>query len=430
MKHVLIAAATAAAIAGPAVEAFAQTDLVLGRFFGACEDAGLDPAAEVGEPCIIESIIRSFSEADNGISVETLPTEWNSYYDQIKATYAGGNAPDVHVMHRHRVMEFASLGAIAPLTEEELTDAGIDVSDWAPAALDAVTFDGTIYAVPMDFHALLWHVNVDIMAAAGLVDDDGKPLIPTSPEELIAQAEAVKEATGKDYLAQQFQGGVFGMRTAMAFVMQQGASLSEGDNVTVQTDAMVEAHSLIQKLIDDGHVDVQNDYPAAQQAFLDGEAAVLVNGTWVVDFYDSQAADASVPLNNYYVTNFPTLYGQPAVWADTHMWAIPASLKQNDPEKFGAALQLLAHINDNNAAWAKTGHMAVRTSVLESEAYNSLPHRSDYAETAANSRDIPPSVRYGAIQDALARELLAAWMGDKSLEAALADAQIDIEDLM
>ena len=112
------------------------------------------------------------------------------------------------------------------------------------------------------------------------------------------------------------------------------------------------------------------------------------------------------------------------------MWAIPAALKESDPEKFQAALQLLAHINDNNASWAKTGHMAVRTSVLESDAYNNLPHRSNYAETAANSRDIPPSVRYGAIQDTLARELLAFWMGEKSLESALSDAQLDIEDLL
>jgi len=140
MKHMLIAAA-AAALMGPAGAAGAQTELVLGRFFGACEAAGLDPAAEVGEACIIESIIRSFSAAENGITVETLPTEWNNYYDQIKAAYAGGNPPDVHVMHRHRVMEFASLGAIAPLTEDELASVGIDTSDWAPAALEAVSFE-------------------------------------------------------------------------------------------------------------------------------------------------------------------------------------------------------------------------------------------------------------------------------------------------
>jgi multiple sugar transport system substrate-binding protein len=58
------------------------------------------------------------------------------------------------------------------------------VSDWAPAALDAVSYNGGIYGVPMDFHANLWHVNMEIMAEAGLVNDDGTPILPSSPAEL------------------------------------------------------------------------------------------------------------------------------------------------------------------------------------------------------------------------------------------------------
>jgi multiple sugar transport system substrate-binding protein len=33
-----------------------------------------------------------------------------------------------------------------------------------------VTYNGKIYGVPMDFHANLWHVNMDIMEQAGLVE--------------------------------------------------------------------------------------------------------------------------------------------------------------------------------------------------------------------------------------------------------------------
>ena len=68
----------------------------------------------------------------------------------------------------------AGLGAVADLSAD-LSDAGIDTADWAPAALDAVSYNGGIYGVPMDFHANLWHINMDIMAKAGLVDD-GKPV--------------------------------------------------------------------------------------------------------------------------------------------------------------------------------------------------------------------------------------------------------------
>ena len=100
-------------------------NVTLGRFFGACEDAGTDTKVSVGEACIIQSIINAASAELDGISVETLPTDWGNFYDQIKASYAGGNPPDIHVMHRHRVPEFAGLGAVADLSAD-LAGAGID----------------------------------------------------------------------------------------------------------------------------------------------------------------------------------------------------------------------------------------------------------------------------------------------------------------
>ncbi len=430
MKRLLYSAAVAATVTTlMPMPAMAEVEITLGRFFGACENAGTDPTTAVGESCIIQSIINAFSEADNGITVTTLPTEWNNYYDQIKTTYAGGNPPDVHVMHRHRVLEFASLGAIAPLTDD-LAGAGIDVGDWADLAVDAVTHDGEIYAVPFDFHATLWHVNVDIMKEAGLVNADGTVQVPGSVEELMAQAKAVKDATGKDYLASDWTGSPMGIRVILGWIWQQGQNVFDGGDVTLDTDATRNAIKTLTDLIAAGYVNEQFDYQNAQQAFLNGDVAVLSNGTWVVDFYSAQADDAEVPLADYYVTDNPTIFDSPASWADTHMWAVPRALKENDPEKYQAALQLLAFINENNANWAKTGHMAVRKSVLESEAYANLPHRADYANTANIARDVPPSVRYGAIQDVLTREMQAIWLTGKSVDAALADAELDIQDLL
>ena len=109
------------------------------------------------------------------------------------------------------------------------------------------------------------------------------------------------------------------------------------------------------------------------------------------------------------------------------MWAIPSTL---DGDKKTAALKVLAFINDHNIDWARTGHMAVRTSVVESDAYTSLPHRDEYAGTAAIAKDTPPSERYGAIQDVLNRELQAIWLTGKSVEDALDDAELEVQDLL
>lgn len=422
MKHVLLSAAAAATLA---TGAFAQ-EVTLGRFFGACEDAGTDTTTSVGEACIIQSIINAADAELDGISINTLPTDWGNYYDQIKAAYAGGTPPDVHVLHRHRIPEFAGLGALADISAD-LDAAGIDASDWAPSALDAVSYNGGIYGVPMDFHANLWHVNMDVMAEAGLVED-GKPVLPSSPEELLAHAQQVKDATGKDYLAADFAQFPIGVRLVLALMWQQNANIfTEDGTATINTDAGKNAVMAITQLFDAGLADPQLNYADSQQAYLNGEAAILVNGTWVVDFYTAEAAKPEVGLNNYYVADFPTLFETGATWADSHMWSIPSTLSGD--EKM-AALKVLAFINDHNIDWARTGHMAVRTSVMDSDAYTSLPHRDEYTGTAAIAKDTPPSERYGAIQDVLNRELQGVWLTGKSVEDALGDAELEVQDLL
>jgi multiple sugar transport system substrate-binding protein len=78
-------------------------------------------------------------------------------------------------MHKHRIMEFAGIGALAEITDEEYAMAGIDVSDFTERAIEGITYKGKKYGVPLDFHAYLWHINMDLFGAAGLVDRGGSP---------------------------------------------------------------------------------------------------------------------------------------------------------------------------------------------------------------------------------------------------------------
>ena len=422
MKRILTVAALATVLAAP-VQA---QEITLARFFGDCEDAGTDTTASVGEACIIQSIINAASEEIDGVTVNTLPTDWGNYYDQIKAAYAGGTPPDVHVMHRHRVPEFAGFGALAELSGD-LEKVGIDPADWSESARAAVTYNDGTYGVPMDLHANLWHVNMDVMEEAGLVEN-GAPVLPSSPEELLEHAQKVKDATGKNYLAADFAQFPIGVRLVLALLWQQGSNIfTEDGTATINTAEAKGAVETITQLFDADLANPQLNYADSQQSFLNGEVAILVNGTWVVDFYTDEAAKAETGLNSYYVANFPTLFDSGATWADSHMWAIPSPVKE-DEAKYTAALKVLAFINDHNIDWARTGHMAVRTSVIESDAYTGLPHRAEYADTAALAKDTPPSASYGAIQDILNRELQAIWLTGKPIEDALDDAELEVQD--
>ncbi len=415
------------ATAGRSVEA--QVELEVGRFFDRCIEPDTSIEQANGEACIVQAIFDAFSTADNGVTVDLLPSHRDGYYAQLIALYSSDTPPDIHILHRHRLPDFASAGLLAPL-EEGLAAAGIDVEDWHPAARDAVTLDGRILAVPFDLHANLWHINLTLLSDAGLVGGDGKPILPSSPGELLEHSRLVKDATGMDYLAADFVQFPIGLRSILSLLWQQDQELVDGTTAMVDSAEMRAAITTFTDLFDAGLADPKHDYESAQQAFLDGEVAVLINGTWAVDLYDRQVARGEVALKDYDVADFPTLFERPATWADLHLWAIPATLATRDPEAYEAALGLLAWIDDHDLDWARTGHLAVRRSVLESEAYATLSHRPDYRDTIARGRYIDVASGYDDIQIVLVNNLPPIWLEGRSMDEALAEAQGSIERLL
>ncbi|WP_168193140.1 extracellular solute-binding protein [Rhodophyticola sp. CCM32] len=424
MKKTLIMMAACAGMVGPVQ---ADTTLSIARFFGACENAGTDFANAVGEACIIQALINAYSEADNGVTMETREVAWASFYDQMKAGYAANTPPDIHVIHQSRIPEFADIGLLADMSED-LAPAGIDIEDWEDRALEGSSHNGAIYAVPLDFHTLLWHVNMELMEQAGLVAD-GAPILPGSPEELLAHAQQFQEATGVNYLALDLNGNI-GSHVVVALALQQNAELIVDDEANFDTEEMHNAVQLIVDIVEQGFANPTNDYPAAQADFFNGQAGILINGTWVVDQFTAEAANPESALSDYYVATQPTLFDVGATWGGSHAWAIPASLQANDPETYQAAIGFLDFLNDNNLAWAKTGHLSVRESVLASEAYNTLPHRSEYAGSAEIARSLPRSTVAWSIRDVVKSILQSTYLADVPIDEALVSINEGVQDIL
>lgn len=404
------------------------------RFFGGCSDeyAGVTDLDQANGECGIIQVLTNKFNAENefGITVKTQNIDWFTYYDQLASTLAGGNPPDIAVLHRLSLFDYASRDLVMPLGEG-FEQVGIDVDDFTANALDAASFDGTVYAMPWDVHALLWHVNVDLMAEAGLVTDDGEPILPSSPEELLEHAQIVKEETGKRYMSMAGVDDPMVVRFFEAAVWQQGSDVfnEDGTEATFNTDAGREALDLLLAIYENDYAAQDADYSVSEQDFLAGEAAIMVNGTWVVDSYNAQAANPDTPLQNYVVRDFPTLYETPATWSDSHMWVIPVQPDSN-PGKQQAALQFLKFLYDNNFQWARTGHLPIRSSVLASAEYDTLPHRSEYVETAMIARAVPPAPNQRGNMDIIAEELQSTWLAGKDPGAALEDIDFRVNELL
>lgn len=63
--------------------------------------------------------------------------------------------------------------------------------------IDIVSLDGKIYGIPYIAYVMGMWYNVDLFTEAGLVDENGIPLYPTTYDELIETAVTIKEKTGK-----------------------------------------------------------------------------------------------------------------------------------------------------------------------------------------------------------------------------------------
>lgn len=418
-------------VASVTAEQLEGTTIRLARFFGDCEETttGVTDVAQATNECeTIQILTNAFNEENEyGITVERLGgAEWTTYYDALNAAYAGGTAPDVAVMHGSTLPSYAQRDLLLPL-DDLLQTTGADIDDAAGAARQAVTYEGVTYGLPFDMHAALAHLNVDLFTQAGLVDESGAPIMPTSPEEFLEQAKAVKEATGKNYFGVARVNDGLGVHVFRSLVEQQGGSLLSEDltTATVDTEEARTALSFMSEVFEGGFAEEDQTYDAAQEAFLTGETAMLVNGTWVVDQYDREA-----PFT-YQAADFPTLYGEPAIWADSHLWTIPQQ-EDVDPVRYRAAVEFVSYLYEHSGDWAiHTGHLAARTSVLESESYQEAPQRANYVQTGTtNAHPVPQTTVWPAVNDSVISSIGSIWFEGTSVDEALQNAEQQVQSAL
>jgi multiple sugar transport system substrate-binding protein len=306
-----------------------KTEITFARFFGSCE-AEYGKVTDVkqahGECGIITSIVNQFNAEHAGnITVVPQIVEWAPYYDQLSARIVSGDVPTIAVMHESVLGDFVARKLVEPL-DEGLGALGVTPADFTDQARRGTVLGGKIYALPFDTWSWLWHINLNLMKQAGLTSPDGAPVLPTSPDELIAHAQRFKAATGKPYFSwPTVNDPAAPFRTFVTLVAQQGSTLfsADGKTIDVSSEAARRALELIARLYRDGHVKTGLDYGAANQAFLQGEAGVVVVGTWTIDDFLNQSKQAGSPLaDGYAVLPFPSLFGKKAVFADGHSWVL------------------------------------------------------------------------------------------------------------
>lgn len=410
--------------------------LTLQRFFGDCADeyeGVTDPWKAHGECGAVQVLVNKWNAEHPEAQIEQTVAAWGDHYARLNAAIASGDPPDIVNIDAHVLSNYASRGVLLPL-DDGFKAAGVPVDDFLPTAISEATYDGKMYALPFGISLNLWFINVDLFEEAGLVDDNGDPIIPQNREEFMAAAAQVKERTGKYFVTGQvspaMNGGIWPLT---ALVRQQGGDYFTKDleTPTIDSPEVANAVDFFLEMIDKGYYPNDTDYGTAGQMWYNGESATHFDGTWCVDYYDGLVADGETVFSRFYVSSFPTIFEEPASFTLPHLWVLPASINRApDLAKIEAAIEFLKFFNEHNIQWARTGHMTVRKSVMESAEFANLPHRSEYEEGALYARCYPDILEAEAFQAILSEELEAIFRGLKSREQGLADAQSRMEKFL
>ncbi|MFL6720257.1 MAG: extracellular solute-binding protein [Sphingomonas sp.] len=427
------AAALAALLAlGSCARSDHKTHLYLQRFFGECgaEYGGsTDIAKAEGECGIITTLVDRFNAENPDVHVDVNVVAWPGY-PQLTAQVAARDPPDLVTMHEGVISDYALKGLLEPV-DDYLQMARISPTDFTDAARAGVTINGHAYGLPWDTHGGLFHVNTALFAKAGLMRG-GKPVLPNTADELIAEARQFEQRTGKPYLIQSNVGDpAFAARNLYTYMMAKGAVLfPDAHHIRLNTPVGIEVANFFRR-INQERLGTQNmDTPAAIAAFINGEGGIYPTGTWMIGSFQQEATTPGRPLyNSYAVFPYPRLWGEHVEYVSGHSWVVPT--RKRSPAQRAAIARFFKFMAAHNYDWARTGHIPAFKSVLEDPRFRALPHRADIAPLAEIGRPLPSYVqRQNAIEGIVGEEAAAAFTGQKSVEAALADAERRVNDML
>ena len=409
-----------------------RTTLYIQRFFGECGSqygSATDISRAEGECGIITTMINAFQAQHPGLAVSQNVVAWPGY-PQLTAQMAARDPPDVVTMHGAVISDYAAQGLLEPI-EPYLREAGIDAGTFTNAARSAVTVDGQIYGMPLDTHGGLWHINTRLFEQAGLMRG-GKPVLPNSPEELLAQARQFRERTGKPYLIQSLVGDPAGAaRNMYTYMMAQGAAIfPDRKHMRTNTPEGRRVADLFRRLTAEGLGTSNMDTPAAIAAFMNGEGGIYPTGTWMIGQFETEEKTRGRPLyQSYAVLNYPRLWGEHVVFVSGHAWVVPR--RERTAAERSAIANFFRFMAQHNFDWARTGHLPAFQSIIESSRFRDLPHREDIAPLAEIGRTLPGYVqRQSAIEGIVGEEAAAAFTSQKPTARALSDADRRVSEFL
>lgn len=381
MKNFIRTVAVSALLAGYAGAAAAE-DVIWWDFLGG------------GDGVRMKALISDFNAEHPDIQIQGTTLEWGiPFYTKVRTSAAVGEGPDVMTYHLSRMPLAMQEGVLSEITDEDLANAGLSKDDFFPSSIEAATFDGKLYAVPFDIHAIILYYNKDLLQGSDYIDADGNLTGINSLADFEAALAWLKEQGVETPVTYQTGGAGGVWRVFYTLLSQQGGQfivdgeVLPGDNAEKAANAI----NIMTHWQEEGWAPEQAEYEASVALYSSGKSAFQLNGVWEVPTFNDLAARDALGFE-WGAVEIPNLMGQRATWADSHSFAIP---EEGDAtisgDKRKAVMEVIGWMESQALRWADAGHIPAYKPVAESDDYKAMEPNATYASLAEATAFDPQS---------------------------------------
>lgn len=378
-----------------------------------------------GDGANMQALVDEFNKTHPDIEVKNTKLAWGEYYTKLVTAVGNGNGPDIGISHSSRLPDLIDQGVVTEL-DTPAADAGVDWNSYNQNLLSAVTVDDQHYAVPIDTHAFIMFYNKKLLKEAGLLGEDGKPVLEQSADGFVSFLKTLKEklpAKATPFALSNNNDDPF--RLWWSLYSQLGGNDVISDDLksaAIDKEKGIKAADYIQKLYTEGYIK-KND-PDFYKNFQSGTAAITMTGVWTTGTWESTKdfEFGAMPI--------PKFYDQEATWGDSHTIILPLT-QDEDEAKRKAAMIFADWVADNGQVWAKAGHIPSKPSVLEKQEFKDMPYRSDYSEVASVVKFSKKSTKTAQIREEVAFKFLnEVWVNKMTPADAMNNMEAGIQKIL
>jgi len=240
---------------------------------------------------ILQGVLQKFQDSHPGITV-TFESIAADYDPLMLAKLGTDNAPDVLYVNQPVAQNWITQGVLASF-DEIPGAAGNDTSHFYPGFLTPFQQNGKTYGYPKDSSLLAMQSNDEMLATANVT------AVPTTTEELVAAATAIKNANIPDLVSPMCFNNEW--PRAGAFVEAYGGSMVSDDATTLEIGSPESKTALdwYLKQIHDGlaatNTDIGADWCGA--AFGAKQVAFAFEGNWIGAAMTDQYPDVAYTVS-------------------------------------------------------------------------------------------------------------------------------------